>query len=78
MSAMDITLLALSASTVILFLILVWQNRRYTEQQIDLRFDEVHRELGQVWERMDDKIARAERDISDRIDAMERSIGGKS
>lgn len=78
MSAMDITLLALSASTVILFLMLVWQNRRHTECRTEARFDEIHRELGQVWDRMDDKIARAERDISDRIDAMERSIGGKS
>lgn len=76
MSSMDIALLVLSASTVILFLMLVWQNRRYTEQQIDSRFDEVHRELGQVWERMDDKIARSERDTNDRIDCIERGIEG--
>lgn len=76
MSSMDIALLVLSASTVILFLMLLWQNRRYAEQQINSRFDGVHRELEQVWERMDDKIARSERDINDRIDCIECGIEG--
>jgi len=78
MSAMEITILALSASTVILFLMLVWQNRRHAECRMEARFDEIHRELGQVWERMDEKIARSERDIRDRIDGVEQSIVGKS
>jgi hypothetical protein len=78
MSSIDIALLSLSASTAILFLMLLLQNRRYSEQQMDSRFEGIHRELGQVWERMDDKIAHSERDISDRIDALERALDSKN
>lgn len=76
MSSMDVALLVLSASTVILFLMLVWQNRRHAECRTDARFDEIHREIGRVWDQMDDKIARSERDINDRIDGIERAIEG--
>ncbi len=78
MNATEIAVLSLAASTIVLFLMLVWQNRRHAECKTDARFDEIHRELGKVWDEMDEKIERHDRDISDRFDALERSLEAKS
>lgn len=78
MRPMEIAVVLLAASTVLLFVLAVWQNRRHAQSKTAGLLDDIHRELGRVWEGMDDKIERQNRDISDRIDALERTFDSKN
>lgn len=78
MRPMEIAVTLLAASTVLLFVLAVWQNRRHAQCKTANLFDDIHRELGRVWEGMDDKIERQNSEISDRIDALERALDSKN
>jgi hypothetical protein len=75
---MEIAVVLLAASTGLLFVLAVWQNRRHAQCKTANLFDEIHRELGRVWDGMDDKIERQDREISERIDALERTLDSKN
>ena len=67
MSPEAITIVVLSASTAILFILTVMQYRRSSENQIDSRFDEVHRTIGMVRDEW-------QRDLSSAVDSIERRM----
>jgi hypothetical protein len=75
---MEIAVVLLAASTVLLFALAVWQNRRHAQSKTAGLFEDIHRELSRVWEGMDDKIESQNREISERIDALERTFDSKN